>query len=89
MDTILINSGNRTLIILDYYSILQINLKSDINMLLYQILACTIYGKILKSSTKTINLKHHLQCGMIYLNYLMNQTLCQIFSIILSISSKT
>ena len=29
MDTILINSGNRTLIILDYYSILQINLKSD------------------------------------------------------------
>ena len=37
-------------------------------MLLYQILAYTIYGKVHKSCTKTMNLKYQRQQGMINLN---------------------
>ena len=58
------------------------------NMFLYQILAYTKHGKILKSDRKTINLKYQLQRGMKNLNNLMDYTLYQIFKIILSISSK-
>ena len=50
-------------------------------MFLYQILVCTIHGKILKSQTKTINLKYHLQHEMENLIYLMDCTLYQIFKI--------
>ena len=45
-------------------------------MLLYQILAYTIHGKIQKSHTKKIKLKYQLQRGMINLNYLMHHILC-------------
>ena len=55
-------------------------------MLLYQILACTIHGKISKSHTKTINLKYQLPRGMKNLNYLMDHILHKIFKIILNIS---
>ena len=55
-------------------------------MLLYQILANTIHGKMLKSYTKTINLKYQVQHGMINLNYLTGCNMYQIFKIILSIS---
>ena len=57
-------------------------------MLLYQILAYTVYGKIQKIKTKTIELKFHLQSGKINLNYLMGHNLYRIFMIILSISAK-
>ena len=57
-------------------------------MLLYQILAYTIHGKIQKNDTKTINLKYQLLHGMRNLNYLIDHILCQIFKIILTISSK-
>ena len=49
-----------------------------VNMLLYQILAFTIHGKISRSHTKIINLKHQLQHGMKNLNYLMGHVLYQI-----------
>ena len=52
------------------------------NMLLFKILAYTIHG------AKTINLKYHVQRGIINLNYLMENILYQIFKIIFSISSK-
>ena len=55
-------------------------------MLLYQTLAFTINGKTLKSDTKIINLKYHLQHGMKSWNYLMDHILYQIFKIILNIS---
>ena len=58
------------------------------NMFLYQILANTKHGQILKSHRKTINLKYQLQRGMKDLNNLIDHTLYQIFKIILSISSK-
>ena len=57
-------------------------------MLLYQILECTILGKISESHTKTRKLKHQLQKCMINLKYLMEKTLYQIFKIIFNISSK-
>ena len=41
-------------------------------MLIYQIAACNILGKILKSKTKTINLKYLGQHGMKNLKYLMD-----------------
>ena len=56
-------------------------------MLLYQILAFTIHGKIYKSHTKTIHLKR-LQLGMKSLNYLMDHILYQILKIILNITLK-
>ena len=49
-------------------------------MLLYQILASTIYEKILKSLTRTINLTYQLQNGIKNLNYLMDHVLYQIVS---------
>ena len=49
-------------------------------MLLYQILAYTIHEKILKSHTKTINLKNQVEHGMKNLNYLMSHILYQIFT---------
>ena len=58
------------------------------NMLLYQILEYTMHGKILKSHTKTIDLKNCCQSGIKNLNYLMDHIRYQIFNIILSISSK-
>ena len=56
-------------------------------MLLYQILASTVHGKI-KSCTKGMNLIYQLQRGMINLNYLTDHILFQIFKIILAIFSK-
>ena len=58
-------------------------------MLLCQILATTIYGKILKSHIKTTNLKYLIQRRMIILNYIMDLILSQIFKISLSISLKS
>ena len=75
MNTIFMNSGNS-------------KASDPINMLLYQILAYTIHGKIQKSHTKIINLKYQLQLRMINLNYLMDYVLQQIFKIILSIFQK-
>ena len=63
----------------------KIDLKEVTNMLLYEILAFTKHGKILKSHEKIINLKYHLQREMINLNYLMDHILHQIFKIILGI----
>ena len=61
------------------------DLKEAINMLLYQILALAIHGKIHKSHTNIINLKYQLQRGIINLNYLTHHILYQTFKIILSI----
>ena len=58
-------------------------------MLLYQMLAHTKHGKILKGYTKTMNLKYQLRRGIKSLNYLMDHILYPIFKIVLSISSKT
>ena len=57
-------------------------------MLLYQILTCSINGKIYKSHTKRTNLKYHLQRGTKDLIYLMDHTLHEKFKIIWSIPSK-
>ena len=57
-------------------------------MLLFQILAHPIHGKVYKNYIKTINLKYQLERGIINLNYLMDHIPYQIFKIILSISSK-
>ena len=53
-------------------------------MFLYQILAFTMRGKLQKGHTKIIKLKYQLQLEMIYLNYLTDHILYQIFEIILS-----
>ena len=37
-------------------------------MLLYQVLAYTIHGKILKNHTKTVSLKYQLQRGKCVIN---------------------
>ena len=63
----------------------KINFKRS-NMLLYQILAFTIHEKILKSHTKTINLKYLLRHGMKSLNYVIDHIFYQIFETTLSIS---
>ena len=55
-------------------------------MLLYQILAFAIRGKNVKMAYK--KLKYQLPLGMKNLNYLMDHVLCQIFKIILRVSSK-
>ena len=69
---------------MDYYLIFEEKLikKELINMLLYQILTYTIQ----KNLTKTINLKHKPQRGMMNLSYLADHILSQIFKIILIIS---
>ena len=59
------------------------NLEKVRNMLLYQILAHPIHGKI---HQRTINLKYQLQHRMKNLNYLMDHILYQMFKIILSVS---
>ena len=64
----------------------KINLKRSDEMLLYQTLAFTKHGKILKSHTKIIKLKYQFQYGMKILNFLMDQILYQIFNITLTIS---
>ena len=57
-------------------------------MLLYQTLAFTIHGKILKKSYKIIiNLKYQLRHGMKSLNYLMDHILYQIFKINISLKN--
>ena len=66
----------------------KINLKRSDEMLLYQTLAFTKHGKILKSHTKIIKLKYQFQYGMKILNFLMDQILYQIFNITLTISWK-
>ena len=63
----------------------KIDLRRKINILLYQILAFTIHGKISKSHIRIINFKYQLQHGMKNLNYLMDHILNQIFKIILNI----
>ena len=67
----------------------KINLKRVINILLYQILAYTMNGKIYKKSCKIINLKYQLQHGMTDLNYLMDHILYQKSKITLNIFKKT
>ena len=57
-------------------------------MLLYQILAYIIHGKIQKSNTNLLNLKYQLRHGMKSLNYLMDHILYLIFKTILNISLK-
>ena len=92
MDSIFMNSGNSKTF--DPHRLLlnlsdKANLKQVKNMLLYQILAFTIHGKIYKSNTKVIDLKYQLQYGMEKLNYLIDHILYLIFKNILSISSKS
>ena len=53
-----------------------------INMMLYQILAYAIHGKIWKK----LNLKYQLWHGMKNLNYVMHHDLYQVFKVILNIS---
>ena len=82
MDTIFTNSKNSKTS--DSHRLLlnltdKINLKKAINILLYQILAYNIYGKIQKSLIRTINLKYQLRHGMKNFNYLMDPILYQIF----------
>ena len=57
-------------------------------MLLYQSLAFTIHGKILKSHTKIKNVKYRLQRGSNSLNYLVDHIPYHIFQITLNISLK-
>ena len=57
-------------------------------MLLYQTLAFTVHGKMLKSHRKMINLKYQPQHGIKNVNYLMDHIVYQIFKIILNISLK-
>ena len=56
-------------------------------MLLYQIIAFTIHGKILKNHTKTY-LKYQLWHEIKSLNYQMDHILDQMFKIILNILKK-
>ena len=58
-------------------------------MLLHQISASTMHGKYKKSHTKTINLKHLIQHGLINVSYLQDYILYLIFKIIFSTSSKS
>ena len=95
METIFMNS--RSSKTSDFHRLLpnlleKINLKIDvievIDMLLHQILAYIIHGKILKSYIKIINLKYQLQRRMKNLNYFMGRILYQKLKTILSTSSK-
>ena len=53
----------------------KLGLRRDEKILLYQILVFTIHGKTKKAHTIIINLKYHLQHGMINLNYQMGHIL--------------
>ena len=71
MDTIFTNSRNvKHSILIDYYSILQIkqSYREEINMLINQILAFTMYGIYENNNTEIIDLKHQLWYGMKSLN---------------------
>ena len=61
MDTIFTNSRNvKHSILIDYYSILQIkqSYREEINMLINQILAFTMYGIYENNNTEIIDLKY-------------------------------
>ena len=63
MDTIFTNSRNvKHSILIDYYSILQIkqSYREEINMLINQILAFTMYGIYENNNTEIIDLKYQL-----------------------------
>ena len=71
MDTIFTNSRNvKHSILIDYYSILQIkqSYREEINMLINQILAFTMYGIYENNNTEIIDLKYQLWYGMKNLN---------------------
>ena len=71
MDTIFTNSRNvKHSILIDYYSILQIkqSYREEINMLINQILAFTMYGIYENNNTEIIDLKYQLWHGMKSLN---------------------
>ena len=71
MDTIFTNSRNvKHSILIDYYSILQIkqSYREEINMLINQILAFTMYGIYENNNTEIIDLKYQLWYGMKSLN---------------------
>ena len=63
MDTIFTNSRNvKHSILIDFYSILQIkqSYREEINMLINQILAFTMYGIYENNNTEIIDLKYQL-----------------------------
>ena len=63
MDTIFTNSRNvKHSILIDYYSILQTkqSYREEINMLINQILAFTMYGIYENNNTEIIDLKYQL-----------------------------
>ena len=71
MDTIFTNSRNvKHSILIDYYSILQIkqSYREEINMLINQILAFTMYGIYENNNTEITDLKYQLWYGMKSLN---------------------
>ena len=71
MDTIFTNSRNvKHSILIDYYSILQTkqSYREEINMLINQILAFTMYGIYENNNTEIIDLKYQLWYGMKSLN---------------------
>ena len=71
MDTIFTNSRNvKHSILIDYYSILQIkqSYREEINMLINQILAFTMYGIYENNNTEIIDLKYQFWYGMKSLN---------------------
>ena len=71
MNTIFTNSRNvKHSILIDYYSILQIkqSYREEINMLINQILAFTMYGIYENNNTEIIDLKYQLWYGMKSLN---------------------
>ena len=71
MDTIFTNSRNvKHSILIDFYSILQIkqSYREEINMLINQILAFTMYGIYENNNTEIIDLKYQLWYGMKSLN---------------------
>ena len=88
MNTIFINSKNSKTFDSNRL-LLNLTDKIDLlNILLYQILACTTHGKYKKSHMRTINSKYQLQHVIKNLNYLTDHILYQIFKIILSIFKK-
>ena len=90
MNTIFMNSENDKIsdshrLLLNLTDKMRRTWEEKINVLLYQILAFIIHGKILKSHIRIINLKYQHQHGINNLNYLTDPSLYQIFKIILNI----
>ena len=86
MDAIFINSKNSSnfdphRLILNHTD--TINLKRSEKYVVYQSYYILYIKKYIKVYTKTIDLKLHLQHGMVNLNYLMDHILYQVFKIIL------